>query len=350
MGHVTLFNKFRLILEYCLQISPGDDVLIVEDETIETVFKDLMMFAAASLGANPQSISFVPNRRLIMKEFALFAGAWDLPHGETLPKTVLGALAEADCAILLGSDLQMLFSSRFKEILSQGKKILSLPYMTTEEMFSRLLPDDQEEIVNLYEISKNYFKLIDKAKTARISSERGTDITMELGQFKTNCSSGIIETGGGFVGGLEILPAGQVTRVPNTGSANGIVLIDRSIAAHQYSELHESIAIEVKDGWVTQIDGGSEAARLRDFLDKLEDPNLYNLTELGIGVNPRCKFSGEAAPAEDTHTEGTVSVALGCDVHLGGDIKAKAHMDSTSWFPTLELDGNVVVEKGRLVA
>ena len=44
-----------------------------------------------------------------------------------------------------------------------------------------------------------------------------------------------------------------------------------------------------------------------------------------------------------------MSVALGCDVHLGGEVKAKAHMDSTSFFPTLELDGKVVVEKGRLL-
>ena len=221
--------------------------------------------------------------------------------------------------------------------------------MITEEMFFRLLPNSYEEILALQTDSKKYFELLNNAKHARITSEKGTDIQMELGQYKTNCSGGVIEKGSGFVGGMEILPAGQVSRVPNKGSANGVVLIDRSIGAYEYSPLHEVIKLKVEKGLVTNIEGQREAKRLRKFIDDLEDPNLFNLTELGIGINPKCRFTGEAAPAEDTHTRGCVSVALGCDVHLGGEVQAKVHMDSTVWFPTLELDGKIVVKEGKLI-
>jgi leucyl aminopeptidase (aminopeptidase T) len=281
-----------------------------------------------------------------MKEFGRFAGAWRF--GEVIHDVVLGALREAGAIVLLGSDLDLLFSERFKRLLRTGKRVIGLPYLTTEEMFFRLLPDSYEEIVALESSSKKYFDLLDNAKRARITSERGTDIEVELGQYRTNCSSGVVGEGIGFVGGMEILPAGQVTRVPNRNSANGIVLIDRSIGAYQYAPLFETIEIKVQNGLVTSIEGENEARRLRTFIEKLDDRNLLNLTELGIGVNPRCKFAGEAAPAEDTHTAGCVSVALGCDVHLGGEVKAEAHMDCTMWYPSLELDGKTVVEKGKL--
>jgi len=347
MGRTAVFKKFILILEHCLKVSPGEEVLILHDETIDRHLIDLMTYAATSLKANPQSLGYAPCRRLVMKEFGQFAGAWRF--GETVPKAVIGALRETDSVIILGSDLDLLFSDKFKSILREGKRVIGLPYLTTEEMFFRLLPDSYEEITALQAITKGYFELLNNAKHARITSTKGTDIQMELGQYKTNCSIGIVEKGIGFVGGMEILPAGQVTRVPNKNSANGVIIIDRSIGAYQYSPLYEAIKIEVKNGLVTNIEGKTEAKRLQRFINELEDPNLFNLTELGIGVNPRCKFSGEAAPAEDTHTHGCVSVALGCDVHLGGDVKAKAHMDATMWFPTLELDGKVVVGKGSLL-
>jgi leucyl aminopeptidase (aminopeptidase T) len=290
----------------------------------------------------------VPGRRLVKREFGLFAGAWQFE--DATPKTVLGAIREADSVVIMGSDLDILFSEVFKAMLREGKKVIALPYLTDEEMFFRLLPESREEILELQAVSKKYFGLLDPAKKARITSEKGTDIRMELGQYRTNCSSGVVEKGVGFVGGMEILPSGQITRVPNKNTANGVVVIDRSIAAHECYHLHEDIKVTVENGFATKIEGGNEATRLRNFLEGLNDPNLFNLTELGIGVNPRCKFTGQAPPAEDTHTEGCVSVALGCDVHLGGEVKGKAHMDSTSWFATLELDGKVVVKEGKLVA
>lgn len=347
MGGVIVFNKYALVLEHCLGVSKGEDVLILHDETISNDLTDLMIYAASSLKTNPQSMGYVPRRRLVMREFAQFAGAWQLE--DPLPKIVLGALREADSVVIMGSDLDILFSENFKAMLREGKRVVALPYLTTEELFFRLLPDNHDEISALQAVSKKYHGLLDRAKQARITSEKGTDIRMELGQYRTNCSSGVVEKGVGFVGGMEILPAGQVTRVPNEHSANGTVVVDRSIGAHEYDRLQEAITIKVENGFATEIGGGNEAKRLRKFLDGLDDPNLFNLTELGIGVNPRCKFTGQAAPAEDTHTEGCVSVALGCDVHLGGEVKAKAHMDSTMWFPTLELDGKIVVEKGKLV-
>jgi hypothetical protein len=75
------------------------------------------------------------------------------------------------------------------------------------------------------------------------------------------------------------------------------------------------------------------------------------LTELAVGVNPKCKFSGIGAPAEDTHVLGCVSLALGCDVHVGGSHVGPAHIDMTMRYPSITVDGKqLTVENGRPAA
>lgn len=346
MGQILLFRKFSLILEHCLKLSAGEEVLILYDETIGESIRDTLMMAAEALKSRPQAMCYIPSRRIPMKEFGLFAGAWAL--GEPLPRAAIGAIKEADAAVILGSDMDLVFSERLKAVLKEGKRILYLPYLTTEEMLSRLLPDNEEEIEDLSATSLRCFERLNRAKRARITSHKGTDLRLELGQFQAKSSGGVIERSEGFSGRMMLLPAGQVIRVPDERSANGTVVIDRSIGGHNYAPLHESIRLTVKDGFVTGIEGQDEARRFQRFLEELDDLNLFHLTELGIGTNPRCRFSGVAAPAEDTHSRGSVSIALGCDIHLGGITRAKAHIDCTMWHPTLRLDEEIVVDGGRL--
>lgn len=150
------------------------------------------------------------------------------------------------------------------------------------------------------------------------------------------------------MGGMELLPAGQVICCPDKGTVNGKLVLDRSLMAHEYTRLYESVELTVKNGYVEDIRGGNEAERLKTFLESLGDREIYNVTELGIGTNPRCRFAGICAPAEDTHARGMATLALGNDTHLGGKTHAPCHIDSTMWFPTLELDEEVVVARGRL--
>lgn len=93
-----------------------------------------------------------------------------------------------------------------------------------------------------------------------------------------------------------------------------------------------------------------EAKRVGRFLASLDDDGeAYHLTELGVGTNKRCKLTGVAGPAEDTHTLGCVSLALGADIHLGGETRSACHLDMTMRSATLKLDGQLIVERGRLV-
>ena len=76
---------------------------------------------------------------------------------------------------------------------------------------------------------------------------------------------------------------------------------------------------------------------------------MYHITEIGLGTNSRCIRCGVAAPAEDTHAAGSVTFALGCDVHIGGSTRAPAHIDCTTAGGNLEVGGVEVVRGGEIL-
>ncbi len=348
MSAIALLKRAMLVIEHCLLLKSGDRILVLFDETVEERLVNALASAAAILGAEVQSMAYVPRRWMFEREFCRFGGAWKIK--ETIPKVVGAAMGAADCVAVVNSDMDVFFSPSLREMLKNGLRVLLLPYIFNQERFLRLMPEIREEILELKEVTERYFRFMDQAQHARITSPGGTDIEMRLGNHKTGCSVGVVGRagGGGFVGGMELLPAGQISRVPDKGSANGKIVLNRSLMAHEYTKLHEPIELMVKDGYVVEIKGGIEAERAKEFLAAWNDPEIYNVTELGIGTNPRCKFAGIAAPAEDTHTRGQATLAFGNDTHLGGSTFASCHIDSTMWQPSLELDGRLVVERGNL--
>ena len=346
MIEAALVQRAALILEHCLGLKPKENLLIVFDESVEDCLPRAFASASSLLGAIPQTLSYIPTRWLSEREFSQFGGAWKFE--ETLSKVSLGAMSTADCVLIINSDMDVLFSRSMREMLQQGLRLVILPYIFNRERFFRLMPETKEEILELKEVTERYFQILNNSQHARISSPAGTDIEVRLGNHKTGCSKGVVGGGSGFVGGLELLPAGQIIRVPNKGSANGKLVLDRSVMGHEYTKLYEPIELRVKNGYAVEIKGGIEAERFKDFLASWNDPEIYNITELGIGTNPRCRFAGIVAPAEDTHTRGQATLAFGNDTHLGGNTRASCHIDSTMWQPSLELDGKMVIEKGKL--
>jgi hypothetical protein len=107
--------------------------------------------------------------------------------------------------------------------------------------------------------------------------------------------------------------------------------------------------LEIEKGYVREISGGWEAHDLRRFLEELGGGEIYHVTEMAVGTNKRCIRCGVAAPAEDTHAAGSVTIALGCDVHLGGSIRAPAHIDCTTHRGTLQIGGMNIVSDGKIL-
>ncbi|MFQ5800487.1 MAG: aminopeptidase, partial [Candidatus Hydrothermarchaeales archaeon] len=75
--------------------------------------------------------------------------------------------------------------------------------------------------------------------------------------------------------------------------------------------------------------------------------NASNVAEIGIGVNPKARLTGNVL--EDEKVLGTAHVAFGNNVNFGGKINAKVHIDGIIKEPTISVDGKGIAEKGFLL-
>lgn len=337
-----LFNQALVALRDCVGLERSEELLILWDGTVSQELVAASRYAALALGARPLLLSYEPAVRRPLREFGLFAGASLSEVPPSFPRCALGAMAVCDRLVLATSDLRTHFSPKFWEAVRRCA-VVSFPYLTTESAL-RLLPESREEVHTLAELTRRVAEAVVNARRARVTSTAGTDLTLSLGRYPVNVHDGLASPGR-----RQLLPTGQVSRTPDDGSAEGLLVIDRSIAANDCKDLPEPVRMTVERGTVTSISGGADADRLRLFLAGMNDPNIYHLTELGIGTNRRCRFTGVAPQAEDTHTFGCVSLALGCDTHQGGAVRAGAHIDMTMRVPSLELDGNLIVDHGNIL-
>jgi len=323
----------------------GEELLILSDGTLSPVLVEVFATTGAVLQADVQTLQYTPNRHIFAHEFGLFAGASLGNPDPKLSRTVVAALEQADAVLLLTSDLPLLFNPDVRRLATGGKRFIGLPYMTEENLL-RVLPDSPAEAHLLQDRTMAAAQRFRRASTARVTSPGGTDVFMSLGQYRVNAQGGVLDS---KTGGRISVPAGQVSQVPDAGSVNGVVVIDRSIGAPVYKGLSESIRLVIEAGRVIAVEGGQEADHLRAFLSGLEHAGAYHFTELGVGTNPRCRHVGLCPPCEDTHANGSVSFAIGADVHLGGITVGPCHIDSTLNWATLELDGETLIEYGRFI-
>jgi 2,5-dihydroxypyridine 5,6-dioxygenase len=341
-----LFRNARLCLDACMHLQPGEEVLVLCDDTAEPELVQAYAAAAAAAGGEPAVMSYRPTRFVSMHVFGHFAAASLSDDVDRLPRAALEALRAADVAIIINGDLEPLFDRRFLEVVRGDTRVGWLPYLDADTAL-RLLPASAEEIRELHATTTRVGEAIAGEHDVTVTSTAGTDLRLRIGEHRVNWSSGVHEEGKGY-GGLEIWPSGQISTVPNQATAEGTLVIDRSITVPEFKELLDPIIFTVEAGRVAKVEGGVEAARLQAFLEDCAHPDVFNLTELGVGTNSRCTAAGRAGPAEDTHTKGCVSFALGADVHLGGTVRAPIHLDMTMRQASLTVDGRSLVECGRL--
>ncbi|MCK5398318.1 MAG: aminopeptidase, partial [Thermoplasmata archaeon] len=176
----------------------------------------------------------------------------------------------------------------------------------TAEMFKKTVPIDY---ARLRRECSEIKEILDKAISVRVTTEKGTDITIGLINRLAESDDGdfrIPGTGGN-------LPAGEVYVSPALGSSNGVIAFDGSISLEQGDLIiNEPIIAHVKDNFVTELEGGQEAERLEktlqfgrdNALDMVKqgklDPvagdeyakNARNIGELGIGLNRKAEIVG----------------------------------------------------------
>ena len=301
----------------CLGVGPADSVLVVCNDEQRVIAESLV--AAATPRARAVTVLTFP---------ALSR------HGEEPPAEVAEAMARADVVFAPTSTSLSQTQARM-EATRRGARIATLPTIT-EEIFTRALPVDYG---GLKRKGEWLAARLTAASTARVTSAAGTEIVLSLGGRTGRSDDGNLQQRGMFGN----LPAGEAYIAPLENVGDGTIVFDGSLAG--YGRLTSPVGITVRRGRATDAD--TEAG---DWLLQTLDAggeHGRSLAELGIGTNPAAILTGNVL--EDEKVVGTIHLAFGTSAGLGGVNVAGVHIDGLLLRPTVDLDGLLVLDDGRLL-
>lgn len=328
MQYIEFMNRARVAVEYCMGVKPGENVLVVTDTRIAEymgadALNQAIMAASQAAGAEAHMIIYTPRER---------------PSDE-LPKVAAAAMKAAD-AIFTNPTRSLTHTYAMRHARDAGARVIMLgagDYITQDTLY-RLFPTSRAEIDEIAALTRKVG--VTHKGIVQITSPEGTDLTLEVGKLKVHVNTGLAHDRGC----CEVLPPGETSAGVTEGSANGTIVFDGSIIPI-YHPLTAQIACTVKDNFITSIEGEKDAQEYRKYLKDLNDPQVYNIAEFGIGTNPKCRLSG--TPLEDERIFGVAHIGIGTNINFGGKIKSKTHTDGMIMHPTVKIDDKLILENGK---
>ncbi|MFW5952932.1 MAG: aminopeptidase [Candidatus Natronoplasma sp.] len=306
----------RTALEVCMDVKSGEEVLVVTDSR-KLDIADAFAAVSSSFGADT-TISCMKPREI---------------DGEEPTEAIAGAMKKAD-VVMIPTSKSLSHTDAREEAVESGARVASMPGIT-KKMLATAMTAGYKKIEKK---SKKLAKILTDSNKAKISTDKGTDLILELEGRKGIADTGMLQEKGAWGN----LPAGEAYIAPLEGKGRGTIVVDTSMSG--VGKISEPITIEVVDGKITEIRGKEEAQEFKDMIQK-GDENGDKIAELGIGTNEVATAMGNALI--DEKLGGTVHVAFGDSSHIGGCQMSNIHSDGIISEPTLKLDETTVLEKGE---
>ena len=313
----------RILVEVCGAVKSGENVVIVTD-TNKTQIAESLAGTCYALNANPVIIIMTPRTA----------------HGENPPDSVRNALLSADVVFAVTS--YSLFHSEARLAASKsGVRWVNLPDYTNKMLRSGgLFVDFKKQ----RDIAEKIAAILTDGKEVHVSSAKGTDLIFSIQGRKGIAEGGISD----LPGMINSPPDIETCIAPVKGSAQGTIVIDGSIVLPHIGPVLHDVILHVKNGIINEIEQTSEEAiKLHEYLSSYNNPNVYNIAEFGIGLNPACTLSGSML--EDEGVYGTLHFGIGDNHTMGGETIAPTHIDLVLKEGTFYVDKQVIMEKGDLV-
>jgi len=320
---IEIMKGARTLVVDCANVHAGENILVVTDTNMPPTIYETLAAVAREQGANVTIAIMSPRGR----------------HGQEPPEMVAASMKKAD-VIFTPVSRSITHTSAAKNALKAGARAVMMSEFTEGMMVSGGIKANFLEVKPIIEKVAQHLKA---ASVARVTSPKGTNLTMNIKDRGVRALTGVVHDKGSFAP----VPTLEACTSPLEGTTQGVIVCDASVSGLPgVGIVKEPIVVTVKDGLMTEIKGGEEARILRDTLESTHDPNVYNIAELGIGLNPECVMVG--MHLEDEGVFGTIHIGIGSNITWGGKVKAATHMDLIMWRPRLELDGKVILEDHEL--
>src|SRR5436305_373156 len=304
----------RTVVHECLAISEGEEVLVIADPPLARIGQALRE-AARAAGADPVLI--------LMDERQI--------DGNEPPGPVAGALAACD-VFIAPTTRSLSHTTARKRATDAGARGATMPGVT-EDMLARVMDIDFDAMAAR---SLAVASLLDAADAARLTCPRGSDLTLELAGRGGIADDGDLTAPGAFGN----LPCGEGFIAPLNGEGR---IVASSLGPLGIGE--EPAVLTVRDGHIVTADGGLGPEWLKPL--EAHGDRGRRLAALGVGTNDRAQLTGLVL--EDEKILGTVHVAFGASAGIGGTVAVPIHLDVVVLDPSLEVNGQPVLQDGRFL-
>ncbi len=337
---IDLSQTAHLIIHKLLAVKPDEEVLLIADTETNMEMVYSLAAAAKSIGCE-YTIAVMPSRT-------------GQPHLlNVIPRVVEKAFEGADVAIGL---TRTSFGPSLAPIQSElvfEKKTLRYYSMALRDPVSMMRGGALADYDALRDSAAKFKKIFEAGTTLTITTKLGTDFSAQIP--KPEDSPGFsgpfvrVEDGWADRPGEEAaFPDGEVFFAPREYSAQGRLIVDGPI---EYVGLPgEPVEVMIRQGKITEVNGkSSEARKLRDLLNRIEDADVIG--EVAVGINPASLRDGSAQ--EEKKVLGNCHIGFGIARGFPGtwmaEYKNLIHSDMNIRDVRVSIDGTVVVENDKII-
>jgi leucyl aminopeptidase (aminopeptidase T) len=249
--------------------------------------------------------------------------------GQEPPDAIAAALLNCD-VFIAPTTASLSHTQARKAATENGARGATLPGVT-EDLLTRLMTAD---LALVKRRSDAVAQLLTDSDEAHLTCPRGTDFTFDITDRDGVADDGQLAAPRAFGN----LPCGEGFVSPRDGRGR---LIVASLAGIGLG--HGDLAVE--DGRLIAA-SGTEGEQLLETLLAAGELGT-NLAELGVGTNEQATLTGNVL--EDEKMLGTVHVAFGASMGIGGTVSVPVHLDSVVVEPTLRIGATTVIEGGRFL-
>jgi 2,5-dihydroxypyridine 5,6-dioxygenase len=311
-------------LVQCGGIQPGEEVLIITDTRMDPSVVDAFARIVREDGGE-----------LVVTTMDARSGS-----GQEPPAQVANAMRGAKLAIELTSEFI------HHSVARQSAQRAGLRYLFIGDIDREMLESPGAVYADFHEIAPRIVRMSDeitRGSTMRITSPSGTDMTFDLVGRNGRALTGLAQAPSQF-GAPPCLEGGVI---PKPGGSHGQVVVDAYCVG--VGLIEQAIIVTVENGRAVTIEGGKEAARLRELLEGAGNDNAWNVSEVGIGFNDSALLIDNVTSAESIY--GTAHIALGStpadlDIEM---ISAGIHLDMVFHKPTIVVDDTVSMRDGEFL-
>lgn len=258
-------------------------------------------------------------------------------HGMEPPNTVANEMLMVDLVICL-TKYSLAHSKARLRANDLGIRFLSLPDYSIRILKNKALLVNFKKYLSSV---KKITEIFSKGKRAKIVTDIGTDLVIDLSSRKGNCCPGFVDENYKLGSPPDI----EANIAPVEEGSNGIIVVDGSITCEEIGLLKKPITMEIINGKIKSFDGENEKD-IKSLNNLFSSDNKKILAELGIGFNDAAELCGNMLI--DEGAAGCIHFGFGSNVTIGGSNNVNFHLDFVIKSPTLYIDDNIIIENGSL--